>query len=157
MRISGWKVRKMKRLTLERIQRKIINYQIVVMLSFIFGAMGFAYNSWRYEHNEQNNNIRIASFQILHELASFEQNIYANHYDHDRHKGSPRDGWVKVELISDLAPLISPECSSASQKLKSDWQYLWKKVENDREATDMMIHDIDRVKARARDVLQSLY
>ncbi len=157
MHISGWKVWNMKRLTLEQIQRKIINYQIVVMLSFIFGAMGFAYNSWRYEHNEQNNNIRIASFQILHELASLEQNIYANHYDHDRHKGSPRDGWVKVGLIGDLAPLISPECSTASQKLKSDWQKLWQKVADDRQATDILVQDIDRVKERAREVLRSLY
>jgi hypothetical protein len=57
---------------------------MIVMLSFLFGVLGFAYNGWRYEHNEYNNNVHTASFQMIQELASLEQNIYANHYDHIR-------------------------------------------------------------------------
>ena len=83
----------MKKLTLEKIQEKIVTYQVIVMMSFIFGVLGFVYNNWRYEHNEYNNNIRIESFQTIQELATLEQNIYANHYDKDELKGNPRDGW----------------------------------------------------------------
>ncbi|WP_415406286.1 hypothetical protein ACLHDG_11010 [Sulfurovum sp. CS9] len=52
----------MKKLSLKTLQNKIITYQVIVMLSFVFGVVGFVYNNWRYEHNENNNNIRIASF-----------------------------------------------------------------------------------------------
>lgn len=147
----------MKKLSLKTLQNKIITYQIIVILSFIFGVAGFVYNNWRYEHNENNNNIRIASFQILQELSSLEQIIYANHYDHDSIKGSPRDGWVKVGLIGDLSLFISPECEEASEELKTAWNENWHKIDKDQEATNKLIEKIDKVKRITRDVLKVLY
>ncbi|MGV0035820.1 MAG: hypothetical protein ACNYPE_12990 [Candidatus Azotimanducaceae bacterium WSBS_2022_MAG_OTU7] len=47
--------------------------------------------------------MRDASFQILTELAEFEQVIYFNHYDGDKVSGSPRLGWVKLGLVNDLS------------------------------------------------------
>ena len=147
----------MKKLSLKTLQNKIITYQIIVMLSFVFGVVGFVYNNWRYEHNENNNNIRIASFQILQELSSLEQIIYANHYDHDTIKGSPRDGWVKVGLISDLSLFISPECEEASKELKTVWNKNWDKIDKERKVTNKLIEKIDKVKRITRDVLKVLY
>ena len=147
----------MKKLTLETIQKKILTYQIIVMLSFIFGLLGFAYNTWRYEHNEQNNNIRTASFHMIHELASLEQNIYANHYDHNENKGNPRDAWVKVGLIDDLALFISPECKVASSALKHSWQKHWKIIQSDRNATNTLIMRIENVRKSTRSVLIKLH
>ena len=147
----------MKKLSLETIQQKIVTYQVIVMLSFIFGVLGFAYNSWRYEHNEHNNNVRVASFQMLKELASLEQNIYANYYDHNSEKGNPRDAWVKVGLIDDLALFISPACQNASKILKADWQSKWEKVARDQKAIDLFVKNIDQVRERTREVLLTLY
>lgn len=147
----------MKKITLEKIQEKIVTYQIIVMMSFIFGVLGFIYNNWRYEHNEYNNNVRTASFQVLQELASLEQNIYANHYDKDLNKGSPRDGWVKIGLINDLTLFISPESEVASKNLKDTWHLHWKKIHSDRNVTDMLVRKIERVRNTTRDVLNDLY
>ena len=147
----------MKKLTLETIQKKIITYQMIVMLSFLFGVLGFVYNNWRYEHNEYNNNIRTASFQMIQELASLEQNIYANHYDHNADKGNPRDGWVKVGLIDDLALFISPECEAATEVLKNSWQKNWKRIERDRNATNALVKNIEQVRETTRSVLIQLH
>jgi hypothetical protein len=73
----------MKKLTLEIIQKNNHLSDDHNAL-FPFWCAGFAYNSWRYEHNEYNNNVHTASFQMIQELTSLEQNIYANHYDHIR-------------------------------------------------------------------------
>ena len=147
----------MKKLTLDKIQEKIVTYQAIVMMSFIFGVLGFVYNNWRYEHNEYNNNIRVASFQMIQELASLEQNIYANHYDKDTHKGNPRDAWVKIGLINDLALFISPSTQEASKTLKISWSKNWKKVTNDRNATDSVVEKIEEVKKATRVMLRELY
>ena len=147
----------MKKLTLEQIQERIVRYQIMVMLSFLFGVLGFIYNNWRYEHNEQNNNVRTASFQMIHELALLEQNIYANHYDHNKDKGNPRDGWVKIGLIDDLALFVSPECKVASHALKNSWQKHWTKIQSDRNATNSLIMRIEKVRKSTRSVLIELH
>ncbi len=147
----------MKKLSLQTLQNKIITYQVIVVISFIFGVVGFVYNNWRYEHNENNNNIRIASFQILQELSSLEQIIYANHYDHDTIKGSPRDGWVKVGLISDLSLFISPSCEEAATELKVEWEGSWHMIDKDQKVTNRLIVKIDKVKSITRNVLKVLY
>jgi len=147
----------MKKLTLEKIQEKIVTYQLIVMMSFLFGILGFVYNNWRYEHNEDNNNIRIASFQVLQELAALEQNIYANHYDNDMHKGSPRDAWVKVGLIGDLSLFINPKCRESSIKLKKIWTEKWHSIHSSQEDTNRVIKEIENTRKCTRDVLNALY
>jgi len=147
----------MKKLTLEQIQERIVRYQIMVMLSFLFGVLGFVYNNWRYEHNEYNNNVRIASFQMIQELAYLEQNIYANHYDHNPDKGNPRDGWVKVGLIDDLALFISPECEAATEVLKNSWQKNWNRIGKNRDAANTLVEKIEDVRKTTRSILLQLH
>ncbi len=147
----------MKKLTLETIQQKLATYQYIVMMSFIFGVLGFVYNNWRYEHNENNNNIRVASFQMIQELASLEQNVYANHYDNDMHKGSPRDGWVKVGLINDLALFIDPTCKINSDNLKKTWTKEWSHIHTSKKSADSVVKEIEKVKTCTRSVLKELY
>ena len=86
-----------------------------------------------------------------------EQIIYANHYDHDTIKGSPRDGWVKVGLISDLSLFISPECEEAAEELKIVWTESWHQINKDQKVTNKLIAKIDKVKSVTRDVLKVLY
>ena len=147
----------MKKITLAKIQQKIVIYQIIVMMSFVFGVLGFVYTNWRYEHNEENTNIRIASFQMMQELASLEQNIYANHYDKDPTKGNPRDGWVKVGLIDDLSIFISEDSKIATKQLKDTWTKEWKKITEDQNVTDTLVKEIDEIRSEIREVLKELY
>jgi len=147
----------MKEITLEEIRKKIVNYQTVVILSFIFGALGFIYNNWRHSHNENNTNVRVASFQLIQELASLEQNIYANHYDGDMHKGSSRDGWVKVGLIKDLSLFLSNECRNKADQLHTTWQNDWEKISEDQNVTDTLVKEIDAIRIVTRNVLKNLY
>ena len=147
----------MKKISLEMIQQKIITYQIVVMLSFVFGVIGFIYNNWRYEHNEYNNNVRIASFQMIQELAKLEQNIYANHYDHNTYKGSPRDGWVRVGLVESLAAFISPETHRDSLALKKSWEKHWRSIHDDEKSTNILIEKIDQVRSTTKEILLKLH
>ena len=94
---------------------------------------------------------------MIQELAALEQNIYANHYDKDTHKGNPRDGWVKIGLINDLALFISPTTQEASKKLKTVWSQNWKKITNDRNATDDVVEKIEEVRKATRVMLRELY
>lgn len=86
-----------------------------------------------------------------------EQIIYANHYDYNSIKGSPRDGWVKVGLIADLSLFISPACEEASEELKKVWTESWHKIDKDQKAINRLIEKIDKVKRITRDVLKVLY
>jgi hypothetical protein len=147
----------MKKITLKKIQEKIVTYQLIVMMSFIFGVLGFVYNNWRYEHNEYNTNVRIASFQMMQELAALEQNIYANHYDKDLSKGNPRDGWVKMGLIDDLSIFISIKSKAAAKQLKHTWTHHWEKISDDQNVTDTLVKEIDAIRAATREVLEELY
>ncbi|NOR55131.1 MAG: hypothetical protein GQ531_02880 [Sulfurovum sp.] len=147
----------MKKITLEKIQKKIVTYQIIVMMSFLFGILGFVYNNWRYEHNEYNTNVRMASFQIIQELAILEQNIYANHYDKNDINGNPRDAWVKVGLIDDLAIFISPETKKAAERLKMIWEIHWKEVREDQNITDTLVYELEEIRSATRKVLFKLY
>ena len=81
------------------------SYFFTAIASVVFAFIGFSYNAWRMEASEDNNNTRIASFQILQELAELELIVFAAHYDNNKIDGSPRKGWVKVNLIHDLSYL----------------------------------------------------
>jgi len=64
--------------------------------------------------SEDNNNIRIASFEVLKNLSEFGQVIFSAHYDQDESTGNPRLGWIKIGLIVDLSSLISPEVETST-------------------------------------------
>lgn len=135
---------------------KLNSYYITAVLGVVFAIVGFSYNAWRMEVTEDNSNIRTAAFSVLSELAELEQIIYAAHYDKDAVAGSPRKGWVKIGLISDLSMLISEPVSLASERLKSIWSYHWEDIANDLEATDKTIAEIDKVRAEIKLTLKSL-
>jgi len=147
----------MKKLTLKNIQDKIVLHQKMVMLSFLFGIVGFIYNTWRYEHSEYNNNVRTASFQMLKELSKFEQNIYANHYDKDNKKGNPRDGWITIGLINDLSPFVSLKCQKEAKKLKVFWKNNWNYIRNDEMRTNQLLSKVENVREASREVLHNLF
>jgi hypothetical protein len=78
------------------LKKKLRLYYITTIFSLVFAVVGFSYNAWRLEVSKDNNNIRTASFEVLKNLAEFEQVLFSAHYDQDEVSGNPRLGWIKI-------------------------------------------------------------
>lgn len=138
------------------IEGKLRSYYITTVASVLFAVIGFSYNAWRLEVSEDNSNIRTAAFQVLVELADFEQVLYAGFYDGDNVRGSPRMGWVKVGLIKDLSVLISPEVQNSAKQLQRQWQTSWQQAATSQAAVDQLVAEVDSVRNEIQRVLVGL-
>ncbi|MFK8067285.1 MAG: hypothetical protein AB8D52_03490 [Gammaproteobacteria bacterium] len=131
-------------------------YQITVIFSVLFALLGFSYNVWRMEVTEENSNNRTACFEMLLELSSLEQLVYAAHYDKDTQEGNPRKGWVKVGLINDLSVLTTTSVENQADKLKEIWAVNWDKMTDDQNSVDQIVKAIDSVREEIKLTLSSL-
>ena len=138
------------------LESKLKIYYLTAIFSVVFAVIGFSYNAWRMEITEDNNNIRTASFEVLLVLAELEQLIYSAHYDKDEVEGNPRKGWVKVGLITDLSSLISKSAQERSQKLKTAWKNNWAIMSDSRDATDLLVGEIEFVRREIKLTLKEL-
>ena len=136
--------------------RRFNSYYLTAVLGLVFAVIGFSYNAWRLESSEKNNNVRLAAFTVITELAQLEQLVYAAHYDRDAINGSPRKGWVKVGLIVDLSYLIHDSVQVSADELKRVWQINWQLMSNDNQATNHIIHAIDDTRTQIKAVLVKL-
>lgn len=94
----------------------------VALISLVIAITSLAYNTWRNEHTENNRNQRWASFEILLKLGELRELINLNHYDcNPTLRGNPRTGWVIVETIVDLAPVIEEMTPQSADRLKAVW------------------------------------
>ena len=138
------------------LESKLKIYYFTAILGVVFAVVGFSYNAWRLEKTEDNANIRTAAFEVLKASAELEQIIYAAHYDKNRTEGNPRKGWVKVGLIDDLSNLISASVKKKSGHLKTIWAKNWALMEDDNNATNEIIHEIESVRKEINHVLGEL-
>ncbi len=138
------------------LEHKFKAYYLTAIFSLLFAVIGFSYNAWRMEVTEDNDNIRTAAFEVLTELAEFQQLIYSAHYDHDPVAGNARTGWVKIGLVVDLSSLISTHVEAKARQLKETWTDSWDKIETNRVATDQLVSDIDSVRFAIKETLKRL-
>ncbi|PKG56022.1 hypothetical protein CXF83_08385 [Shewanella sp. Choline-02u-19] len=131
-------------------------FQLTAVFSMLFALVGFSYNVWRMEITEYNNNVRSASFELLLQLSELESIIYAAHYDQDIIQGSPRKGWVKVNLIADLSVVTEPEIQAATERLKANWQLNWESVASDENSAMQVVEKIDDTRLQVRQLLSTL-
>ncbi|KAF7781443.1 hypothetical protein PRUB_b0659 [Pseudoalteromonas rubra] len=139
-----------------KLSEKVRLYQLSLIASMLFAFVGFAYNAWRLEVSEQNNNIRTACFEMLRELAQLEQLIYIAHYDQDKTQGSPRKGWVSVGLINDFSYLTNSELQHSATTLRATWSDNWQNIYANTQAVDLVVKDIDTVRADIKKLLNEL-
>jgi hypothetical protein len=140
----------------KQINSKINLYQLTVIFSLMFTLVGFSYNVWRMEASESNNNIRTASFEMLKNLSSLEQLIYAAHYDKDIKEGNARNGWVTIGLISDLSILTSDEVKIKATSLNKVWSVHWESMPTNEQAVNEIVKAIDSVRDEIKHLLNSL-
>lgn len=138
------------------IQNKLKLYFITSIFSIIFALIGFSYNVWRLQQSEVNNTVRMASFEVLTELAEFEQILYAVHYDKNSKEGSPRKAWVKIGLITDLSQLISKSVEVKANKLHVNWKENWEKISDDENSVNQLVLELDSVRKEIKKQLEIL-
>lgn len=139
-----------------QIIKRLPLYQVTVIFSVLFALIGFSYNVWRMEVSEENSNIRTACFEMLINLSSLEQLIYAAHYDADKDEGNPRKGWVMVGLITDLSTLTNDPVKESSVTLKNVWSAHWETMSTSKDSVDKMVVAIDSVRTEIKQLLNSL-
>ncbi|PHS18906.1 MAG: hypothetical protein COA86_06985 [Kangiella sp.] len=139
-----------------RLKTKLKNYYFTAISSVIFAVVGFAYNAWRMEVTEDNNNIRTAAFEVLIVLAEFEQILYAAHYDKNTIEGSPRVGWVKIGLASDLSALISPEIEMEMEKLTDLWHSNWSSITEIQTSVERLVQSVTSARMKIKSTLKKL-
>ncbi|WP_299803174.1 hypothetical protein [uncultured Shewanella sp.] len=137
-------------------QQTVSVFQLTAVFSMLFALVGFSYNVWRMEITEYNSNMRSASFELLLQLSELESIVYAAHYDQDLVLGSPRKGWVKVNLIADLSMITEPEISVAAKELKLSWQANWQQLPDDEASAQAVVTKIDETRAQVRQLLKQL-
>ena len=138
------------------LRQKLLRYQITTIAGVLFALIGFSYNVWRMEATEENNNVRMACFEILTELAALEQLVYSAHYDGDQDEGSPRKGWVKVGLISDLSVLTAKSVEEEAAALHTTWSENWSTYVHQETSVDKIVEAIESMRADIKRVLREL-
>ena len=136
--------------------KRIKVYQVTSILTILLTLIGFSYNVYRLEQSELNSNIRTSSFEMLKELASLEQIVYASYYEQDKILGNPRTGWVKVGMIKDLSIICFNKEAKESKYLLNTWKKNWSKMNTDKDSVEKIVKSIDIVRQKIRTVLQDL-
>lgn len=95
----------------------------IVSLVVAFTALG--YNSWRNEQSEFNRNIRRAGFEMLVHVSALQRITYLAHFEQDMEGGNPRNGWVEVLVLRDLAMLMPESIAVHADKLHTAWNDNW--------------------------------
>ncbi|MBT8078241.1 MAG: hypothetical protein KJO31_06670 [Gammaproteobacteria bacterium] len=94
----------------------------VALISLFIALSGLAYNTWRNEQTEENNNIRTAGIEMLLLLGEFDRTVFHLQYDQGLQLGNERTGWSLVLTIRDLGTLIGDPANSSSAELLGTWE-----------------------------------
>lgn len=133
----------------------------VAIISLFVAVSSLSYNSWRYEQTEDNQNQRMAAFQILFKLGELQNVVFHHRYDKDRtHLGNPRTGWSHVLLIKDLSQLIKPPMRSTMQQtsvaLVTTWQQHWDRMASRQDSADAILNASEAMRQVTLSLLESL-
>ena len=128
----------------------------VALTSLLLVVIGLAYNTWRNEQTEFNDNIRAAGFEILVKLGELERVVFHNHYDKDEERGSPRAGWAFVLTIRDMGQLSLEGAKRESEKLVEVWQANWEGLGNDDAAVLAISEQVDALRSVVLEELAAL-
>ena len=128
----------------------------VALTSLLLVVIGLAYNTWRNEQTEFNDNVRAAGFEILVKLGELERVVFHNHYDMDEERGSPRAGWAFVLTIRDMGQLSLEGAKRESEKLVDVWQANWEGLGDDDAAVKAISDQVDALRAVVLEELAAL-
>ncbi len=102
--------------------RTSLRRNAVALISLSVALFGTSYNTWRNQSTESHRNIREASFRLIEEAGALHQVVQHRYYGGDHSQMNWIEGWGKVTLIRDMAPLISPAAQSRADAVFATWK-----------------------------------
>lgn len=129
----------------------------VAIISLFIAVSSLSYNSWRYEQTEDNQNQRMAAFEILFKLGELQNVVFHHRYDKDHmNLGNPRTGWSHVLLIRDLSQLMHPPMPERSEALLTIWDQHWQSMGDQQASADAILGASEEVRQATLALLESL-
>lgn len=117
-----------------------LKLNIVALISLVTAIVGISYNTWRDHQNEINDNMRNAAFEVLTDLGELQTIVNYAHFEADKTRGHPIEGWKHVVMVRDLGHLLTPDASKAGDALYANWQKHWENLGED-DQTELLISD----------------
>jgi hypothetical protein len=133
-----------------------IRANIVAIVSVIVALTGMAYNTWRNEKTEINHNVRAAAFETLKNLGDAQIIVEYLHFQKDRTRGDPLQGWGRMIYLRDLAQVLPQPGPMEGERLWAAWRDNVDKLENDDEAMIKITDEIQLLRLTTLEVLASL-
>jgi hypothetical protein len=123
-----------------------IKLNSVAIVSLLTAILGFSYNTWQDHQNEVNQNMRVASFEVLKNLGELQTIVNYAHFEENKLRGNPIDGWKHATMVRDLSRLLTPEAAREGQLLFDNWQKNWEKLEKDNQTEAQMSAQIAKTR-----------
>ena len=133
-----------------------IKLNSVAIVSLLTAILGLSYNAWQGHKNEMNQNMRVASFEVLTNLGELQTVVNYVHYSDDKSRGQPIEGWKHVMMVRDLSRLLNPEASKQGQLLFMEWQQNWDKLEIDGQVEIHLSAQISKTRQAVLDNIDAL-
>ena len=133
-----------------------IQNNLLAIISLTVAITALGYTTYRNELTEQNRNIRQAGFEILRELNKLQLLIDLAHYDKNKSRGNPIQGWNHILYIRDMSLLVSDPIVARSRKLKQEWSLHWNKVRNSEQSNKIVTSAINGFRTELRSTIQNL-
>lgn len=118
----------------------------VALVSLLTAICGITYNTWQSHQNEVNQNMRIASFEVLKNLGELQTVVNYAHYDGDKSRGNPIEGWKHATMVRDLSRLLDSDAEKQGQALFVEWQQNWEKLDDNNQAEAQMSAQIAKTR-----------
>jgi hypothetical protein len=106
----------------------------VAIISLITALGGISYNNWRGHQNEMNENMRKAAFQVLTDLGELQTIVNYAHFESNKERGHPIEGWKHVVMVRDLSRLLKSDAAKSGELLYTTWQSNWENLSDQKQA-----------------------
>lgn len=126
------------------------------LISVLIACSALSYNAWRYEQSEQNQNVRVAAFNVLKELTSLQ--LLSDHafYENNQIQGSVLRGWAHVVLIEDMGQLLPLDVQQKSTALKAVWQHEFSTFYESKRSNERITESIEVTRKHVLNALANL-
>ncbi len=128
----------------------------VALISLVTAIVGISYNTWRDQQNEINDNMRKAAFEVLTDLGELQTIVNYAHFQQDRTRGDPIEGWKHVVMVRDLGHLLTPDAAKAADDLYINWQANWEKLGADKQTELIISNQITKTRKAVLTTIDSL-
>ncbi|MFM9834857.1 MAG: hypothetical protein ACKVOA_02005 [Methylophilaceae bacterium] len=133
-----------------------IKINSVAFVSLLTALGGFGYNTWQGHQNDINQNMRLASFEVLKNLGELQTVVNYAHYSDDKSRGNPIDGWKYANMVRDLTNLLDLDAKKQGQVLFTAWEQDWEKLETDDQVEAQISEQIAKTRQAVLNNIDSL-